>query len=213
MNGLETVVTTKEGGLAVNETVVKNLTETLNEDGSKTFEIEINSDLLFSDGSEVKAVNYLPHVLVFSSPVGAAAANRDHKSGLTMVGYADFSAYTGPGSEEGAKEFKGLRLLGDYKFSVTIDAEHIPYFYDISYASFSPTVLPLWLGESTIHDDGEGVYLSDDFYEMVELTEAEKAEAEKAEAEKAKEGEEKEGRSSQEVCHGRTHKGIFSQYG
>ncbi len=191
VNGLETVVTTKEGGLAVNETVVKNLTETLNEDGSKTFEIEINSDLLFSDGSEVKAVNYLPHVLVFSSPVGAAAANRDHKSGLTMVGYADFSAYTGPGSEEGAKEFKGLRLLGDYKFSVTIDAEHIPYFYDISYASFSPTVLPLWLGESTIHDDGEGVYLSDDFYEMVELTEAEKAEAEKAEAEKAKEGEEK----------------------
>ena len=99
-------------------------------------------------------------------------------------------AYTGPAAKR-AQKIQGLRLLGDYTFSVTIDAEHIPYFYDISYASFSPTVLPLWLGESTIQDDGDGVYLSDDFYEQVELTEAEKAEAEKAEAEKAKEGEEK----------------------
>ncbi len=170
VSGLETVVSTKEGGYTVNETVVKDLKETMNEDGTKTYEIEIKEGLVFSDGSEVKAINYLPHVLVFSSPVGAEAASRDHKSGLTVVGYADFSAYTGPESAEGTKEFKGLRLLGDYKFSVTIDAEYLPYFYDITYAAFSPVVLPLWLGENTIQDDGNGVYLSDEFYKMVEGT-------------------------------------------
>lgn len=188
VNGLDTVSVTKDGSLVVNETVVKNLKQTLNDDGSKTFEIEIKKGLKFSDGSEVKAVNYLPYTLAFSSPVGAAAAGKDHKVGLPIVGFDDFNAYTGPESKEGTKELKGLRLIDDYKFSVTIDAEYIPYFYDISYANFSPTVLPLWLGENTIQDDGNGVYLSDDFYKMVQLTEKERAEAEKAAAEEAKDG-------------------------
>lgn len=188
VNGLETVVSTKEGSLEVNKTVVKNLKQTVNEDGSKTFEIEIDQGLKFSDGSEVKAVNYLPYLLTFSSPVGAGAAGKDHRVGLQIVGFEDFNKYTGPESKEGAKEFKGVRLLGDYKFSVTIDAEFIPYFYDISYAAFSPTVLPLWLDKNEIKDDGNGCYLSDSFYDMVEDKNPEKKEDKKEEGKEEQAG-------------------------
>lgn len=47
--GLETVATTKDGGFAWNDTVVKDHTEKVNDDGTKTFTITINDDLKFSD--------------------------------------------------------------------------------------------------------------------------------------------------------------------
>ena len=72
--GLETVSTTKEGGFQWNDTVVKSHKETENEDGSKTFEIEIYDDLKLSDGSNVTAKNYLAFVMAFSSPVAEQAA-------------------------------------------------------------------------------------------------------------------------------------------
>ena len=64
-----------------------------------------------------------------------------------------------------AKELSGLRLLGDYKFSVTIDAQYLPYFYDVTYASFSAQYAKMWLGNAEIKDDGNGCYLTEAFYE------------------------------------------------
>jgi len=40
-------------------------------------------------------------------------------------------------TSEGVK-FQGVKLLGDYSFSVTIDGTKLPYFYETSYASFGP---------------------------------------------------------------------------
>lgn len=161
---LATVVANKEGDYVWNPTVVKSHKETLNDDGTKTFEIEIHTDLKFSDGSAVTAKDYLSHVLAFSTPVAAEAAGKDHRSGMNFVGYADFAAYTGAGSTTGKKEFSGVRLLGDYKFSVTVDKDYIPYFYDVAYASFGAEYAKMWLGDAEIKDDGNGCYLSDSFY-------------------------------------------------
>ena len=68
---LGTVVTNKQGDYIWNASVVKAHTETLNADGSKTFEIELYDDLKFSDGSAVTAKDYLALLLAFSSPVAA----------------------------------------------------------------------------------------------------------------------------------------------
>ncbi len=173
--GLDTVTTNKEGGYCWNDTVVKAHSETLNEDGTKTFEIEIHNDLKFSDGSAITAKNYLITTLVFSTPVATQAAKKDHQSAMTVVGYDKFAAYDG--TNDGAtvgegdkaitvsKALSGLRLLGDYKFSVTIAADYIPYFYDIGYASFAPTYQKLWLGDTAdIKDDGNGAYITEDFF-------------------------------------------------
>ena len=161
---LGTVVTNKQGDYIWNASVVKAHTETLNADGSKTFEIELYDDLKFSDGSAVTAKDYLAHLLAFSSPVAAEAAGKNHRAGLTLVGYKDFAAYTGPGSAEGKKEFSGVRLLGDHKLSLTVSSDYIPYFYDVAYAGLSAQYAKMWLGDAEIKDDGNGVYLTDNFY-------------------------------------------------
>lgn len=159
-----TVVANKQGEYVWNSTVVKAHTETVNADGTKTFEIEVWDDLKFSDGSAVTAKDFIAHTLAFASPVAAEAAGKNHRSGMTLVGYADYAAYTGPGSAEGKKEFAGIRLLGDYKFSVTVAADYLPYFYDVTYAGYGAEYAKMWLGDAEIKDDGNGVYLSDSFY-------------------------------------------------
>jgi len=156
--GLDTVAKNKEGGYEWNDTVVKTHNEIENEDGSKTFEIEIKDDLKFSDGSAITAKNYIVRVLTFSTPIAAKAANRDHQAGYTLVGYDTFKEANEP------TPFAGVRLLGDYKFSVTVAADNLPYFYDITYAAFNPEYLPMWIGTADIKDDGEGAYLTEEFY-------------------------------------------------
>ncbi len=161
--GLDTVTTNKEGGYCWNDTVVKSHSEEVNEDGSKTYTIEIYDDMTFSDGSPVTAKDYLASTLAFSTPVGVAAAGKDHMAGMTIVGYDEFATYDGT-EGSGSKALSGLRLLGDYTFSVTIDKEFLPYFYDIGYAGFSAQYRAMWLGEADVADDGEGCYLTDAFY-------------------------------------------------
>ncbi len=163
-SGLETVSKTKEGGFEWNDTVVESHEDVVNEDGSKTFTIKIKDDLLFSDGSPVTAKDYLAFSVAMYTPVGTASSGKA-VDGTKILGYSDYNAYTGPGSEEGSKVLTGLRLIDDYTFAVTIDAEFIPYFYDITYASFGPSYSAMWLGDAEIFDDGEGCYLSDSFYD------------------------------------------------
>ncbi len=172
--GLETVATTKEGGYQYNDTVVAEHSEVDNEDGTRTYTIKIFDDMKFSDGSPVTAKDYLRTIMVFSTPVAEAAAGKDHMAGMTYAGYEAFAAFDG--TNEGAtvgegedavtvtKEFKGLRLIDEYTFSVTVAADYLPYFYAISYAGFTPTYKDLWLGASDLADDGNGVYITGDFY-------------------------------------------------
>lgn len=164
VNGLETVSATKEGGYVWNSTVVADHKETDNPDGTKTFEITINEDLVFSDGSPVTAKDYVVFTMVFSSPVGAEAAGTDHLSGRTFVGFKAFNKYDGTESEESAKEFAGIRLIDDYTFSVTVAEDFLPYFYDILYGGFTAQYHSMWTGGADILDDGEGVYFADEFY-------------------------------------------------
>lgn len=189
--GYSTMETNQGGAYVWNNTVVKSHTETETEAGNLEIVVEINPGLKFSNGTEVKAVNYLAYVLAFSSPVSVGA---DHtgKSGQVFVGYNAFSLYDGTndgqlikktvdvkdeeGNVTGTKEvelgtaskiFTGIRLLGDYKFSITIDKEsgYYPYYFANTYGAVTPYDLELVLGTGVeVKDDGQGAYLSDAFY-------------------------------------------------
>ena len=163
--GLETVSTTKEGGYVWNDTVVDSHEETLNEDGTLTYTIKIKDDLKFSDGSAVTAKDYIASTLASLTPVYTEAASRE-SNGQTIVGWKDaYQLYTGPGSEAGVKELAGIHLLDEYTFSVTIPADYANYFYKITYGGFSAAYAAAFLGEGVeIKDDGNGCYLSDEFY-------------------------------------------------
>ena len=136
-----------------------------NEDGTLTYTVTIRKGLRFSDGSPIKADHYLAALLANSSPVGVAAGGTG-LSGKTVVGYDAFRAYEGSGTKV---FFEGVRKLDDYTFSVTFLSDFADYYYAIGYAAFSPSPLPLYLGDAKIVTDARGCCgLSDAFYEMAE---------------------------------------------
>lgn len=161
--GLETVATTKEGGFEWNPTVVKSHEETMNEDGTRTYTVTIYDDLKLSDGTPVTVKNYVVFPMVFSSPVGVAAAGKDHQSAMTLEGFKTFNTYDGT-EGSGTKELAGLRMIDDYTYSITVAADYANYFYAITYAGLSAYDVSLWIGDADVKDDGNGVYFTDDFY-------------------------------------------------
>ncbi len=163
--GYSTQEINRAGDYVWNETVVKNHTETENADGTYTIHIEINEGLTFSDGSAVTAQNYLAPLLAFGSPV-AVGAQLPGTGGQSLVGYAEFNAYTGPDSAEGTKVFSGVRMLDDYTFELTVSTDYYPYYYAFTYGAVDCYPAGLMTGaDVTVSDDGEGCYLSDNFYE------------------------------------------------
>lgn len=166
-SGLETVVANKEGGYQWNDTVVKAHEETENADGTKTFTITLYDDLKFSDGSAVTAKDYIAFTMAFSTPVAAQAAGKDHRAALSVDGYETFATYDGT-EGSGTKELSGLRLIDEHKFSVTIGADYIPYFYDLTYAAFGAQARKQWIGDADIMDDGNGCYFTEDFYKKAD---------------------------------------------
>lgn len=166
--GYATMESDQSGKYVWSDTVVKSHTEKETEEGNLEITIEINEGLKFSDGTEIKAANYVAYVLAFSSPVSQQAGHTG-LSGQSFVGYENFNAYCGADVEvEGAtKEFAGVRLLGDYKFSLTVDAAagFYPYYFANTYGAISPDPLDLLFGDDVeIKDDGKGCYLSETFY-------------------------------------------------
>ncbi len=196
--GYATMETNQSGVYVWNNTVVKSHTEE-EVDGNLVVTIEINPGLKFSDGTEVKAVNYLAYVLAFSTVV-AEAAEHTALAGQTFVGFDTFKAYTGAVAEEttadetadesadaaavvATKEFAGVRLLGDYKFSLTVDGAKgfYPYYFANTYGAIAPYDLTQIFGEGVeIKDDGNGCYLEGNWYEMSGDTYAKKAHIEAA---------------------------------
>ena len=162
--GYSTMETNQGGAYVWNETVVKSHSETENEDGTYTVTIELNEGLTFSDGSPITAANYVAGILAFSTQVSVGAGHSG-KSGQSFVGYNDFYAYTGE-EGTGSKVFTGVRMLDDYSFSLTVSSDFYPYYFAYTYAAVSPDPLGLVLGEGVeVKDDGEGCYLSDNYYE------------------------------------------------
>ncbi len=164
-SGYQTVVTGEDGLYRwADSNTLAGATETDNADGTKTFTLKIQNDLTFSDGSPIRAENYVVQTLVGSTKVMRDAGGGE-SAGLTLVGYEDFNAYEGEGE---AVPFSGVRLLDDYTFSVTVKKEYADYYYAIRYGEFSPVPTALYGGMYALKDDGQGAYLEKGFYEKTE---------------------------------------------
>lgn len=164
-SGYSTVVTDMGGSYAwAGSDILLSHEEKPNDDDTKTFTVQIVPDLTFSDGSPIRAENYLVSLLVGSSKVMKAAGGGDAE-GLTLVGYEDFNAYEGEGTPV---PFSGVRMLDEYTFSVTVKKEYANYYYAIRYGSFTPVPLALYAGNYTVKDDGQGAYLEKGFYDKTE---------------------------------------------
>ncbi len=173
VTGYSTLMTNFNGSYVNNmDALASEPTVTNNEDGTITYTITIKEGLKFSDGSAITAKNYIAGVLANSTLVGQEAGGSG-SSGMYFTGFDAFKAYTGANAgqknEDGitaAKYFEGVKLLGEYTFSVTIIEDYADYYYSNLYAAFSPDPLALYLGTNDVIVDEatKACGLSDGFY-------------------------------------------------
>lgn len=156
ITGAETVEMTFEGQYVINESVVEKHDVTKNEDGSKTHTFTIKDGLVYNDGTPVTAKDYVASVVFWSSKlIGDMGANND--VGYYYKGWEDFS-------KGNSKVFSGVNLIDEKTFAITIAAESLPFFHELSLASVEPLKLSYWTDDKVeIKDDGEGCYFSDNF--------------------------------------------------
>lgn len=152
--GNPTVDISKEGKFVVNTQVVKEKNDVKNEDGSMTVTYKLQEDLKWSNGEPITAKDYVFDVMFFSSPVMVELGATDNTNGADILGYADFNS----GKK---KEFSGVRLLGDYEFSLTIPKEKLPNYYQEVLTGVDPSYMKGWLPKGyDIKDDGKGAYFT-----------------------------------------------------
>lgn len=157
--GYSTYVVTPGGEVVLDESVVKNLTTEKDAAGNKTYTFELHDDMKWNDGTPVTAQDYVFNILWCASPqwveAGATSA-----VGEALIGYSDY--YDGK-----TDRLKGVNLIDDHTFSVTLAADMLPYFWETSYAVAIPYPMAAWAPDATIDVNEKGAKIAG-----VDLTEA-----------------------------------------
>jgi peptide/nickel transport system substrate-binding protein len=165
--GYSTVISDPNGQLVLDSTVVSNLSEALGAERTvgegedartvqdKTFTFTLNSNLKWNDGTFVTADDYI-FTLLWNASSQFAGAGASTTLGEFLVGYADYS-----GAEDAtAVYFKGVKKLSDNVFSLTVDGENLPYFYELSTVLVTPYPMHVFAPQASIISDANGSKLS-----------------------------------------------------
>lgn len=159
ISGMAPVDRDKDGKWIVNENVAESVDVVDNEDGSKTYTVAIKDGLLFSDGTPITASDYLMFYMLRCDEMikDLEATNLTDSSAQYVLGYDAYSA----GESD---TFAGLHLIDEKTFSVTIDAEYMPYYYGQALIANAPESMAMWVPEDvTLEETEDGVKFSDNF--------------------------------------------------
>ncbi len=181
--GYSTYAVTPDGEIVLNETVVDNLTTSLDDDGNKTYTFEIADDLYWSDGVQITAEDFVFSVLFQASSDWREDGGASSSAGEGLLGYTAYNEppYV-PGEDEDPETapefdtsegvyFEGVKLIDEYTFSLTIDAEELPYFYETAYVSYGPIPMhELAMGSCYIDSGDEGATLINGFLKVEDIT-------------------------------------------
>ena len=163
--GYETYSIDKYGKIILNETVVKDLATEINQvTGDKTYTFELNQDLYWSDGEKITAKDY-----VFSLLMQASIDWKNSGASLTigdkLTGYTEYRS----GSSSENVRFEGVKLIDEYIFSLTLDSEFTPFFYETQHLVLKP--LPfhrLVPNEKSIYSDSQGAWIESGGFELLD---------------------------------------------
>lgn len=160
ITGLGTVTSDKDGKWIYDEQVVADVQETENEDGSKTWTFTIKDGLKYSNGEAITAEDYVFYYLFWGSDeaiVDLEASQAAATSVQYVKGFAEYSA----GESD---TFEGVHLIDDMTYSVTIDAQFLPYYYGKALVSTTPEWREGWVPADVVIEETEnGAKLSDNF--------------------------------------------------
>ncbi|PKK99184.1 MAG: hypothetical protein CVV57_03185 [Tenericutes bacterium HGW-Tenericutes-2] len=160
LHGYETYTVDKNGRIVLNETAIKSVTTEIYEaDGNKTFLFEIHTDLYWSNDVKVTAKDY-----VFSLLVQTRKWPVSSKIGEKIVGYTEYSE----ASTSQSVKFKGIQLIDDFRFSITLDAKYSSLFFETVYLTFKPLpfhrLTPL---NTQIYSDVNGTWMDSNGFSLL----------------------------------------------
>ena len=148
------------GSFQFNQNIVS--ATSVSEDGTG-FILAISEDMTYNDGTPITAKDYAFSLLLQGSPELQEAAG----------GRGDLKRILGGRDYQDGKtdELKGVRVLGDYLLSLTIDPQYMPYFFQLKALEVSPLPISVIAPDCEVRDDGNGAYIDGDFNaELLEET-------------------------------------------
>jgi len=137
--GYETITLNKKGVYIQNPTAVETMSTNDNPDGTKTYTFTIADDLYFSDGSKVNARDYVFSVLALKN-IPELSGYDAYLNGETNI-------------------FRGVRLLAENRFSLTLRADAIPHYYEAALMSVSPLPVAVICPDYKLSDSADGVII------------------------------------------------------
>lgn len=139
------------GVFTVDDSVVSGLVVTREDNGDRTYTLELYDDMTYSDGTPITARDYAFSILLSMAPemaaIGASTNSSNH-----IVGAEEYKAGT-------ASALAGLRVLDDYQLSLRVKAEYLPFFYELGLLNYTPYPISIIAPGCEVADDGEGAYI------------------------------------------------------
>ena len=146
---------TEVGGFALDPTVVNGVAATLDAEGNHVYNVSLNEDLSYSDGTPITAWDYAFSFLLSIAPeisdLGGIPMAKDFLEG--------YSAYM----NGDAAYLAGVHVVNDYQLAVTISHEYLPFFFELGLLDCTPYPISVIAPGCAVADDGDGVYLTAPF--------------------------------------------------
>lgn len=166
IHGYGTLVETENGEFVWDTVAVLDgepETET-DDQGNKTYTFKLQDDLKWNNGEAITAKDYVASMLLLSSKDWTSIAT-SATAGYDLLGYWEY--YQGAPADTAEtsldpnytvldKAFKGVRLIDELTFSLTIDAANLPYFYETVSVSASPIDVETYLPGFDVVDTENG---------------------------------------------------------
>lgn len=156
LHGRDTVVVTKDGEWIADPSVVTSLESADNEDGTKTHTITLVDGMVWSDGSPLTVKDYVFAIMLESSKEMMGVDNYPATGYTYIEGWDEYNSGD-------AETLKGLHMVDDKTFSVTVKAEELPYHYDIAYAAIRPRPLAVLAPGCDVEETEDGVKITGEF--------------------------------------------------
>lgn len=152
IHGYDTVAWTSDAVYTVNPMVVQSATVSDDENGNRLYILTLNRNLMYNDSTPITAADYVFQLLLRAAPQVQKIGG--DTSGLSYVlGFEEFNAGTTP-------YLAGVRLLGNYQFSIEIKADALPFFYELTMLSCEPAPISVIAPGCRVADDGNGAYVA-----------------------------------------------------
>lgn len=151
LHGYSTVSFTRNGTYAIDSTVVEEVALEEDDAGNRTYIFSLNPDLVYNDGTPVRAQDYVFSVLLQSAPEIYALDGIPSD----MCQFVGHEAYASGASDS----FAGVRLMDDTHFALVVSGDYLPYFYELIYVMVNPYPMHVLAPGFEVVDEGEGALL------------------------------------------------------